>query len=304
MQPLDSADDLRTFLFVAQTGRVSHAAQLLGIDHTTVGRRIAALERQAGARLFNRTRGNWSLTADGERLLDPAERIEAAMTSAREVAAGNGPAALSGSVRILSPDGFGAFLLAPALGELTRQHPDLVVELITETQHLGGATVRDFDIAITLDQPNSAGLVHRRLAPYILQLFATPEYLESSPPVRSIADLERHAVIWYVDRLLDMEPLRVLHELRASPANIQTMNIVAHWQAAAAGVCIAPLPSYIGRADSRLVCVLPDFRVRRTYWVSARREHASGARVRTLISFLDRIVAERAADMVPESHPM
>lgn len=297
MVALESADDLRTFLFVARTGRLVHAAQLLGVDHTTVGRRISALERQTGARLFDRTKGRWALTPDGERLLEPAERIEAAMTAAREVVDGGEPAALSGAVRVLSTDGFGGFILAPALARLREGHPDLLIELITETQQLG-STARDFDVAVTLEQPTSQGLVHRRLTDYVLHLYATPGYLETHAPLETTADLERHTVIWYVDRLLDIEPLRMLSGLRSSPADIQTMNITAHWQAAASGACVAPLPRFIGSQDARLVRVLPDVEMRRTYWISARREHANSAKVRALTGVLDRVVAERSADLL------
>jgi DNA-binding transcriptional LysR family regulator len=294
-----SADDLRIFLAVARLGSLTAAASALRVDHTTIGRRISALERETGRRLFDRRRTGWTLTTDGDRLLDPAERVEAALVAAREAATGNDLAALSGPVRVLATDGFGTFLLAPALGELHEQHPELTIELVTETQPLG-TTVRDFDVAITLEQPTGASLVHRKLTDYVLKLYATPHYLATHPPITRIEDLRDHTLVWYVDRLLSIEPLRVLHQVRAEPADIQSTNLVIHWQCAVAGIGVAPLPHYIGASDTRLVNVLPEFELRRTYWVSAPREHAMTARVRAVIALLDGIVARREVDLVGE----
>lgn len=297
METIRSADDLRIFLAVAQTGRLVAAAAQLGLDHTTIGRRINALERQTGRRLFDRTSAGWQLTPDGERLLEPAERVDAALLDARDIAAGAEADVLTGTIRILATDGFGGFILAPALAGLHRQHRQLTVELVTETQHIS-STVRDFDVAVTLEQPTSSGVVHRRLTDYVLKLYATPDYLAAHPAVSSTRDLAQHTLIWYVDRLLDLEPLRLLHEVRDTAADIQSTNLVAHWQAAAAGAGVALLPHYIGATDPRLQCVLPDFEVFRTYWVSARRELAASARVRTVIALLDRVVAARSRDLL------
>jgi DNA-binding transcriptional LysR family regulator len=299
MQTISSADDLTVFLAVARTGRLVQAARLLGVDHTTVGRRISALERQAGRRLFNRTSGGWELTEDGERLLGPAEAVDAGLASAQEAVSGAG-AALTGTVRILATDGFGAFIVAPALRSLRAAHPELLVELVTETQHFG-SSVRDFDVAVTLEQPSSTRVVHRKLTDYVLRLYATPDYLERHPPIERIEDLREHTLIWYVDRLLNVEPLRVLRELRPAAANIQSTNLVAHWQAAAAGAGIAPIPHYIAMRDPTLVNVLPGFEVRRTYWVSTLSEHARLARVAAVVNLLDTVVRERQADLL-DSH--
>ncbi|QOR71630.1 LysR family transcriptional regulator [Ruania alkalisoli] len=295
-----STDDLRVFLAVARTGRLVQAGALLGVDHTTVGRRISALERTAGRRLFDRRSEGWELTPDGERLLGPAEAVDAALASAHE-ALESGERTLTGTVRILATDGFGAFLVPPVLRTLRERHPGLVVELVTETQHIG-SSVRDFDVAVTLEEPASSRLVHRRLADYVLRLYATPEYLERHPPVGTVEDLRAHTLIWYVDRLLNVEPLRVLHEVRPTAANIQSTNVVAHWQAAAAGAGIALLPCYIAEEDPRLTQVLPDLEVRRTYWISSPAEHARLARVRAVVGLIDEAMRRSRSRLIGGVH--
>ena len=290
-----SADDLRYFLAVAQRRRLVRAAAQLGVDHTTVSRRISSLERSVGQRLFDRTERGWLLTDAGQTLLDPAESVDSAIALAEERLGIGGPS-LSGTVRITCPDGFGAFLLAPALGAINERYPDLVVEMVTATQHLDEA-VRGFDVAVTLEQPSSSHFTHRPLTDYILRLYATPEYLAARPPVEQLEDLAGHVVISYVDHLLDLPSLRLLQRLPIQPT-MQSTNVVAQWQAAAAGVGIAPLPQYIAGNDPRLVPVLPGLVFRRRYWLALPTEHARLARVRAVIELLADLVRLRRADLM------
>lgn len=116
-----SADDLGYFLEVARTGKLVAAAQGLGVDHTTVGRRLTRLERATGSRLFDRSTGRWRLTEAGERLRIHAESVESALAAAAEELRST-PGRLSGTLRITAPDGFGAFVLSPGLGRLRRKH--------------------------------------------------------------------------------------------------------------------------------------------------------------------------------------
>jgi DNA-binding transcriptional LysR family regulator len=122
-------DDLRFFLAVARAGRLTVAARQLEADHTTVSRRISALEQALKAQLFERKPQGYSLTEQGERLLGLAESMETqALAVASEV--GGADLALSGTVRIGAPDGIGTYFLAPELGALAERHPDLTLQLV------------------------------------------------------------------------------------------------------------------------------------------------------------------------------
>ncbi|GAA4982002.1 LysR family transcriptional regulator [Kineococcus glutinatus] len=297
-----SADDLRVFLALARHGRLVQAAAALGVDHTTVGRRITAMERAAGHRLFDRTAAGWVPTAAGRALLEPAASVEAAVQDATQRLGRRG-SALSGTVRVLAPDGFGTFVLAPGLGPFVRANPDLVVEIVTATAHLPPAS-REFDVAVTLEAPSSARVARRHLTDYLLRLYATEEYLAANPPVRLPEDLAAHTLIHYVDALLDVPPLRVLADLLRRPPAVQSTNFVVQWQAAAAGVGIAPLPQYVARTDPRLVPVLPALEFRRRYWLAVPREHADLARVEAVTELLDAVVRERADDLLGPLAPV
>ncbi|OZD59699.1 LysR family transcriptional regulator [Rhodococcus sp. 06-1460-1B] len=285
-------DHLRYFLEVSRTGRLTDASRTLGVDHTTVGRRITALEKSSGQRLFDRTPTGWRLTEAGRRLVGYAETVESTLIAAFEDQTSD-TGSLRGTVRIAAPDGFGAFVLTPKLGVLRDKHPDLDIELVTATEHNSLAT-REFDIAITLERPSPRLVVARQLATYTLALYAAERYLAAQPTIDSVDGLRGHTLISYVDALLDVAPLRILDSiLPDGRAQIQTNNITGQWIAARSGVGIAPLPSYIGEPDDTLIPVLPGLvSVERTYWTVIPRELTGLARVKVVDDFIGSVVAE------------
>lgn len=288
---MESADSLRYLLEVTRSGSLLDAARRLGVDRTTVTRRIASLERAVGERLFDRTGGGWQLTEAGRRMLPHAEAIDAAVVSAFEHTGGG--AGLTGALRVVAPDGFGAYVLTPGLRPLIHEHHELDVAIVTATAH-SVLTMRDFDLAITLEQPSPHAGIVRHLADYELGLYASNAYIEEIGQPDGLHDLESHVVIWYVEDLLDVAPLRFLGSLLPGiRARVQTTNIAGHHRAARAGVGIAPLPTYIGDGDDTLTRLLPgEFAVSRRYWEVVPREISRLARVRALRSTLDRIVVE------------
>ncbi|MGB7364228.1 MAG: LysR family transcriptional regulator [Rhodococcus sp. (in: high G+C Gram-positive bacteria)] len=285
-----SADHLRFFLEVSRHGRLNDASRVLGVDHTTVGRRITNLEKAAGHRLFDRTPSGWRLTEAGRRLVGYAETVESTLIAAFEDQT-TSVGSLTGSVRIAAPDGFGAFVLTPRLTRLRRDHPRLDVELVTATEH-DALTTRGFDIAVTLERPSPRFVSSRKLASYELRLYASRRYLQDAPTLNSLDDLRDHVVIWYVDALLDVAPLRILDAMRLEGRpQFQTNNITGQWLAARGGLGIAPLPNYIGEPDDDLVCVLPgEFAVRRDYWTAVPRDLTRLARVKAVDDLLGWVV--------------
>lgn len=283
---MNSADNLQYFLEVARSRRLTDAARMLGVDHTTVGRRINALERALGHRLFDRAPSGWRLTEAGKRLLPRAEQVESAVIAAFDP--DGTPGLLSGTIRLATTDGFGAFVLAPSLVHLKQLHPHLDIELVTVTAR-NVLAERHFDLAVTLERPSSSHAVRSELlGSYDLRLYATREYLDRTPEITNTSDLRKHAIIWYVNAVLDVEPLRLLDTfLSEQSASVQISNITGHWQAARTGLGIAPLPAYIGGDDDQLIQVLPGkVQVRRDYWLVLPREIERLERVQTMARFL------------------
>ncbi|RJQ75922.1 LysR family transcriptional regulator [Amycolatopsis panacis] len=295
---MTSADGLRYFLQVAKRGRLTVAADALGVDHTTVGRQVGKLERALGHRLFDRNPSGWTLTEAGHRLLPHAEAVEAAVTAASGLgAAGTGQ--LDGTIRIATPDAFGAFLLAPGLGPLRDRHPRLDVQIVTSTRNVP-LGMREFDVAVTLEEPRRRHALYCKLTDYILGFYASRSYLAEKGPVERRKDLRDQTLIWYVDDLLDIAPLRLLNELLPDQrVSIQANSVTGHWQAAVAGLGIALLPRYLGSQDRRLVPVLShDLTFSRSYWLAVPRELARLDRVRAVVDVLEEIVAARHHDLL------
>ena len=127
-----SADDLLVLLAVGRSGRYNAAAEELGLNHTTISRRIAALEQSIGGRVLARVSGGWELTDLGREALSAAEAVESAVRSL--TVDPGGVRALEGVVRISATDGFSAYIAAPAAAQVQRRHPRVAVEIVAATR--------------------------------------------------------------------------------------------------------------------------------------------------------------------------
>ena len=122
-------DDLRIFLAVARHSRLLAAGRVLGLDPATVGRRVGALEEALGARLFDRSPQGYALTEAGRGLVTHAQAMESQAAAATSELGGHADR-LSGTVRIGAPDGVSNYLLIDACDALSRDNPDLQVQVV------------------------------------------------------------------------------------------------------------------------------------------------------------------------------
>ena len=277
---------LKSFLAVARTGRLTAAAGRLGADHTTVGRRIDALEQALGAKLFWRSPNGYALTAQGERLMATAEGMESLALKARgEV--GDAALSVSGAVRIGAPEGFGSYFLARHMAALGRRHPELEVQLVAMPAILS-LSKREADLAITLRCPPKGRLVARKLTDYRLRLYGAPAYLDGRAPIVARRDLIGHRFIGYIEDLLYAEELDYLEVLGAEIAvGLKSSNLIAQLRATLAGAGLCILPDFIGAAEAGLVPVLGDeVTLTRSFWLVTHPDLASLARVQAVSSFV------------------
>ena len=137
-----SADDLLVLLAVGRSGRYTTAAEELGLNHTTISRRIASLEQSIGGRVLARVAGGWELTDLGREALS-AEAVESAIRSL--TVDSRGARVLEGVVRMSATDGFSAYIAAPAAAHVQRRHPKVAVEIVAATrrasQHRSGLDI-------------------------------------------------------------------------------------------------------------------------------------------------------------------
>ncbi|MDD0809986.1 LysR family transcriptional regulator [Curvibacter sp. RS43] len=279
-------EHLRYFLALARAGTLVAAARQLAVDHTTVSRRLQALEKQIGTALFAREAGGHRLTEAGRQLLPQVEAMEAAVRQVeRSVLVGaQGP---SGLVRIGTTEGFGTVVLAPQLARLSQQHPGLAIDLLALPRLLH-LSRREADIVISLERPSRGPVLVSKLTDYVLQLYGSSQYLASHAPIATREDLRGHAFISYVDDLLFTKELQLLDELhRPERFALRSTSILSQYQAVKAGAGLAVLPAFVAARDSDLQPVLPgQARFTRTFWMSMPAEAKHQARMQLTWAFV------------------
>ncbi len=290
-QPLNW-NDLRFFLAVARSKTISLAGRRTGTDHATVSRRIDALERALGIRLFERNPRGYNLTSQGEALQASAEDVEARILDIESQAAGHSKGMI-GSVRLSTPEGFGNFFLARRIGEFAHSHPLLSVELIT-IQQIVALSRRETDIAITMTEPSSDGPQRERLVEYDLGVFASEDYLRGRGPIKTRNELSEHPFVGYVDDLIFSRPLDYLKEVHPGVrAQLQNSSIQAQMAAAESGFGLCVLPHYVARRSNKLIPLLPrEVALRRAYWMVTTPDVTNTGPVRQMQRFLRQAVAE------------
>ncbi|VTU26861.1 HTH-type transcriptional regulator GltR [Variovorax sp. PBL-H6] len=295
-------DNLRFFLELARSGTLVSAARRLTVDHTTVARRIQALEKEIGTALFAREAAGHRLTEAGRRLQPQVEAMEGAFL-AIESATPGAQEGLSGLVRIGATEGFGTVVLAPELARFAQQHPRLVIDLLAMPR-LVHLSRREADIVISLERPARGSVVVTKLTDYVLRLYASVDYLAAHPRIASREDLRGHTFISYVDDLLFSKELQYLDELyRPDAFALRSTSILAQHHAAAAGTGIAVLPAFLAGRDSRLRTVLPgEANFTRTFWMSMPAESKHLARMQAVWGFLrETVEAQRTVLLPPEA---
>ena len=267
--PLPNPDDLLVLLAVARTGRFTTAADSLELNHTTISRRIAALEKVLGGRLLSRTVGGWELTDLGRRAAQAAEGVESAVALLGSESERSDQ--LTGVVRMSATDGFSAYIAAPAVAALQRKHPSLRVEIVTVTrralQHRSG-----LDIEVVVGEPQ----VHRaeafRLGYYMLGMYASRNYLAEYGLPTTVPELTEHPLVYFVDSMLQVDdldaPRRLVPSMRDS---LSSTNVFVHVEATRAGAGIGFLPCFMADQHPDLVRLLPDdFKEQLPYWMVLR----------------------------------
>lgn len=266
-----NADDLLVLLAVGRTGRYVSAADELGINHTTISRRIAALERALGGRVLTRGAGGWELTDLGREALTAAESIESAVRSLSADA--RGERILEGVVRMSATDGFSAYLAAPAVADVRRRHPKVAVEIVTATRR-ASLQRSSLDIEVVVGKPQVRRAEAIALGDYILGLYGSRAYLAEHGAPATIDDLADHALVYFIDSMLQVDDLDLASSFApAMRESISSTNVFVHVEATRAAAGLGLLPCFMADRHADLVRVLPDrVGVRVTYWLVTRAE--------------------------------
>ncbi|MET0475647.1 MAG: LysR family transcriptional regulator [Mycobacterium sp.] len=276
-----SADDLLVLLAVGRSGRFVTAADELGLNHTTISRRIAALEQSIGGRVLARSAGGWELTELGREALSAAEVVEAAL---RSLAGPAGPRTLEGVVRISATDGFSAYIAAPAAAGVQRQHPRVTVEIVAATRR---ATQQrsGLDIEVVVGEPQVHRAEAARLGDYRLGLYGSREYLDRHGAPSSRSALADHPLVYFIDSMLQVDDLDLARTFAPTMReSVTSTNVFVHVEATRAAAGLGLLPCFMADRHDDLIRVLPDdVGLLLTYWLVARTETLRRPEVAVLV---------------------
>ncbi|WP_284979304.1 LysR family transcriptional regulator [Arthrobacter sp. fls2-241-R2A-200] len=290
-------DDLLILLAVSRSGKFTTAAQALGLNHTTVSRRIAALEKALGGRVLARAAGGWEVTELGAEAVLVAERIEAAVNALSP--SGHAPDPITGVVRMTATDGFSAYVAAPAVARLRRKHPGLSVEIVTVTRRaLQQRSGLDIEVVVGAPQVHRAEAV--QLGEYRLGMYASRNYLADHGTPATIEELTQHQLVYFVDSMLQVDDLDAPRRLVPSMRDgLSSTNVFVHVEATRAGAGVGFLPCFMADRHPDLVRLLPsDFAELLPYWMVLRPDSMRRPAVAAVVHALREEVVERRQELL------
>ncbi|WP_334012077.1 LysR family transcriptional regulator [Burkholderia cepacia] len=250
-------DDARVFLAVHRTGTLREAAAVLDVDQATVGRRLTALEKALGAKLFLKTSSGYVVTQVGEHSLQAAEAMEQAACEFERRVQGSDDR-LEGEVRVTTTDSLAMDFVVPAIRELRRKCPSIHVILTTSVQVLN-LTRRDADLAIRTVMPENPDLVRRKLAEWEVGLFASREYLDAHGEPAIGAAFEGHDLVVYQPGTTSNQGHALCGEsMERGRIVAQVSSSLMLAASIRSGIGIGELPAYMAQDDDSLVRIWPD----------------------------------------------
>lgn len=270
-------NDVRYFLALARSGSARAAGSELAVSHSTVARRVDALEKQLDVRLFDRHRDGYLLTDAGRQMVPGAERIESEMAALERGVAGQ-DARLEGPVRITCTDPFVGRMLLRALTGLCARHPGLEIQLDADSRYLD-LSKREADVAlraVARDAIPQEHLLGRRVVAIVIASYVARAHVGRLDPDRGPNEA----------RWLGSDRAKIVEELVASSSHPErpiwgtfaSMEMLV--EAARQGLGIAMLPTYVGDTDPEL-CRLarPDVRHMGDFWLLSHPDLRDNARL-------------------------
>lgn len=281
-------DDLRYFLRAAQSGTLAGAARAMGVEHTTIGRRLSALERALGAPLVLRAPDGLHLTPLGESLVPLVEDVE------RAVLAVHGRASQrQARVRLAMPTGFTKLFTAD-LARLRAAHPQLTLEFLT------GAKAVDLkrgeaDLAIRSGPVQEPDLIARPLGESGWSLYAAPSYLSRHPAPADPDDLRGHELIGHDVTLAHMPAARWIEDrLPGATLALRSREMTDMLAAALSGAGLAVLPCLIGDDEPGLARLTPRVLATRPLSLVYPREARLAQPVQAVVRFVIDVMRDNA----------
>lgn len=280
-------DDLKHLLAVARHGSTVAAGRALGVDQSTVQRRLVELERRLGQPLAVRQASGYRLTEFGTALLPWAEGVEQAVT-ALGLQVATVAAEVAGIIRITCPEPIVYRITqSDLLDRFKARHPALQVHFVMSDKyvdlHKGEA-----DIALRSGDTDDGALVGRKIGDSLWAVYASRDYLERHGRPECIEDLARHALVGFDDTMAKHRIVSWLHEVAPNTTLVaRSSSVLGLVYSAKAAVGVAPLPMALGDAEPDLVRVLgPIPELTRIWRMLTTQELRKTARVSAFFDFI------------------
>ncbi len=283
-------DDLKFFLGVARHGSTLAAGRALGVNQSTVQRRLAAFEQHLGQQMVERLPSGYRLTDLGAAIL-PAAKAVAAAAEAFEQDLADAARRSMGVIRLTCPEPI-AFRLNESgiLDRFHDAHPDLKVEFVLSDQYVDLAK-GEADVALRSGDTDAGDLVGRKIADSVWAIYASRQYIERHGSPASVNELDQHPLIGFEESMSKHRISTWLKQVAPNAAYAaRNTSVLGLIYAAKAGVGIAPLPLALGDAEPDLVCILgPVPELTRAWRLLA---HPDQRRTRRISAFFDFIADE------------
>jgi len=183
-------DDLRYFLRAAESKSLAGAARAAHVEHTTIGRRLSALEQAFGAPLVLRGRDGLQLTQLGEQLVPLVTAVERAVNAVRDLVASE-----RSRVRLAVPSGF-TRLFSDAIATFARENPDVTLEIVSGARPVD-LKKGEADLAIRASTIVDKDLIARKLFDSGFALYGSETYFARKPAPRDVNDLSGHDIVGF-----------------------------------------------------------------------------------------------------------
>jgi DNA-binding transcriptional LysR family regulator len=284
-------NDLRYFLAAARGKSLAGAARALDVEHSTIGRRLTALEEALGVALITRGPDGLKLTALGEQMTPLLEEMERAVLAVRELAASR-----KVRVRLATPSGFSR-ILSPHLAAFQARHPGVTIEL------LGGSRTVDLkrseaDLAIRMGASEDEDLIARKIGDADWSLYGAASYLERHPAPADPRHLAGHDVLGFEASLAAVPGARWL-EQHGGGANVvmRCRELTDMVTACAAGIGLAVLPCMAAEPEPALERLTAEVLGTSRFSLVYRKEVLVSPAVKAVIQFVSEVMREYAARM-------
>jgi DNA-binding transcriptional LysR family regulator len=282
---------LRDFIAVAETGSLSQAARRLRLSQPTLSRRIAALEEQLKAQLFQRTPRGLLLTDAGEQVLAGARRVEEeALAIERQAEAAH--QTLTGTVRISVTEGLGSLWLPRKLAAFHASYPGVCVEVLVDNRTVN-LIRREADIAIRMFRPEQPDLIAKKAGDLVMGLYASRGYLDRHGRPTKPSDLKDHYHVGFDESMSNHPGVQKLERNFVTERIVhRSSSFVGQLSATLAGIGIGAHDCVLADAEPTLERLLPDvFRHDMEIWLVTHADLRRSARIRAVFDFLSDVIA-------------